>query len=185
MPKYKQPQALKTRLARPRYSVPMDELIARLAATPRTLAHLVAEAPEERLDMAFAGGWSARTILAHFRDDEYLCMRVALERMLAEDTPALRFIDGAEWEPGRNRARDRKEWLLADFALQRQASLGILRGLRPADWALRGRTEAGREFTVEQFVARWAAHDAEHVAGLEAALGETFTEVMARRARPE
>lgn len=185
MPKYKQPCALKTRPAVPRYSVSMDELIARLAATPRALAHLVAEAPEERLDMAFAGGWSARTILAHFRDDEYLCMRVALERMLAEDNPALRFIEGAEWEPGRNRARDRKEWLLADFALQRQASLGILRGLRPADWSLRGRTEGGREFTVEQFVSSWAAHDAEHVAGLEAALGETLAEVIARRSRPE
>ena len=160
----------------------MDELIARLAATPRTLAHLVAEAPEERLDMAFAGGWSARTILAHFRDDEYLCMRVALERMLAEDVPPLRFIDGAEWEPGRNRARDRKEWLLADFALQRQASLGILRSLRPADLTRKG-TRGGRELTLEQLVGAWVRHDREHVGQLEQALGETLEQVRERRER--
>lgn len=163
----------------------MEELITRLAATPRTLAHLVAEAPEERLDMAFKGGWSARTILAHFRDDEFLCMRVALERMLAEDNPLIRFIDGAEWEPDRNRTRDRKDWLLADFALQRQASLGILRGLRPEDWARRGSTADGREFTVRQFLGHWAGHDAEHIAGLEDALGETLADVIARRSRPE
>ncbi|MBE0611072.1 MAG: DinB family protein [Dehalococcoidia bacterium] len=160
----------------------MDELIARLAATPRTLAHLVAEAPEKRLDMAFAGGWSARTILAHFRDDEYLCMRVALERMLAEDSPALRFIDGAEWEPGRNRARDRKEWLLGDFALQRQASLGILRSLRPADLTRKG-TRGGRELTLEQLVGAWVRHDREHVGQLEQALGETLEQVRERRER--
>lgn len=163
----------------------MDELIARLAATPRTLAHLVAEAPEERLDMAFAGGWSPRTILAHLRDEEYLGMRVALERMLAEDNPVLRFPAADAWEPARNRGRDRKEWLLGDFALQRQASIAILRSLRPGDWERRGQAPTGREFAVSGLVRYWAAHDAEHIAGLEAALGETLAEVIDRRRRLE
>ncbi|HMO54900.1 MAG TPA: hypothetical protein PJ994_10385, partial [Tepidiformaceae bacterium] len=118
----------------------------------------------------------------HFRDDEYLCMRVALERMLAEDVPTLQFIDGADWEPRRNRSRDRKEWLLGDFALQRQASLAILRGLRTEDWTRSGRRPDGREFTVAQFATAWVAHDSEHVAQLESSLGETLGEVMERRA---
>lgn len=185
MPKYSQRAPLRTPPAPARYSVFMDELIARLAATPRTLAHLVAEAPEERLDMAFAGGWSARTILAHLRDEEYLGMRVALERMLAEDNPVLRFPAADAWEPARNRDRDRKEWLLGDFALQRQASIAILRSLRPGDWERRGQAPAGREFAVSGLVRYWAAHDAEHIAGLEAALGETLAEVIERRRRPE
>ena len=115
----------------------MHELIDRLAATPKTLAHLVVEADARLLDAAPVGGWSARTILAHMRDDEYLCMRCALERMLAEEGPQLRFIDGSDWEPGRNRTRDRKEQILGDFALQRQATIGILRAMRPGDWRRR------------------------------------------------
>jgi hypothetical protein len=162
----------------------MDELIAQLAATPAALAHLVAEADEQTLDAAAPGEWSARTILAHFRDDEFLCMRAALTRMLAEDRPALHFMDGAEWEPARNRTRDRKEWLLADFALQRQASLGILRLLRPEDYRRTG-TLDGSEMTVERLLGAWVKHDREHIAQLERAVGETLDEVRTRRARPE
>jgi hypothetical protein len=158
-----------------------DVLIDRLAATPKTLAQLVVEADEATLDAAGPGGaWSARTLLAHLRDDEYLCMRVALERLLAEDEPELRFIEGGDWEPGRNRSRDRKDWLLADFALQRQASVAILRGLRADDWTRRGRS-GGRVVTIAALVQGWAAHDAEHVAQLEAALGHTLAEVVGRR----
>ena len=160
----------------------MDELIDRLAATPKTLAHLVAEASDALLDAAQEGQWSARTTLAHFRDDEYLCMRVALERMLAETTPELHFLDGADWEPGRNRSRDRKDYLLAEFALHRQASLAILRGLRPEDWKRTGHREE-RTLSVEDLVRGWVRHDAEHVAQLEAAVGDTLAEVLARRAR--
>jgi hypothetical protein len=159
----------------------MDELIGRLAATPGAVANLVAEATDASLDAAAPGEWSARTILAHFRDDEFLCMRVALERTLAEDLPVVNFIEGHDWEPGRNRSRDRKEWLLADFALQRQATLGILRLLRPEDWDRRARRSEGPEFTVAQFVAAWAKHDDEHLRQLEAAVGETLAEVRARR----
>ena len=162
----------------------MEELIQQLAATPSALAHLAAEADDTRLDAAAPGDWSARTILAHLRDDEYLCLRAALTRILAEDSPALHFIDGADWEPGRNRTRDRKEWLLADFALQRQASLGILRMVRPGDLARSGFRE-GREFTLEQLIGVWVRHDREHVAQLERALGETLEDVRARRARME
>ena len=161
-----------------------DDAIALLAATPGSLAHLFAEADDAALDTAIPGQWSARTLLAHFRDDEYLCMRVALERMLAEVKPTLRFIDGAEWEPARRRSRDRKEWLLGDFALQRQASLAILRGLEPGDWERTGERE-GRVLTIATLVDVWARHDAEHIASLELALGETLDQVRHRRARRE
>jgi hypothetical protein len=158
------------------------DLIDRLAATPSALAHLVAEVSDEALDASGSGEWSARTLLAHFRDDEYLCMRVALERSLAEHDPLVSFIDGADWEPGRNRTRERKEHLLADFALQRQASLGILRLMRPEDWSRKAHT-AERAFTVTQFVTAWVNHDRDHVAQLERALGETLEAVRERRRR--
>jgi hypothetical protein len=162
----------------------MDDLIEQLAATPSALAHLVAEADDAALDAAAPGQWSARTILAHFRDDEYLCTRVALERMLAEEQPELRFIDGADWEPRRNRERDRKEWLLADFALQRQASLGVLR-LVSASQAQRTGRRDGRELTIEQLLSVWTRHDREHLTELERLVGETVDQARQRRARWE
>ncbi len=163
----------------------MEELIRKMASTPGAIANLVAEANDAQLDAApEAGQWSARTILAHFRDDEFLCTRVALERMLAEDGPSLQFIDGADWEPRRNRTRERKEWILADFALQRQASLAILRSLRPEDWKRPG-TRGERELNIEQLVQVWIRHDAEHLAELERLIGETVEDAKARRARWE
>jgi hypothetical protein len=159
--------------------------IETLAATPAALAHLVAEADDARLDATNAAGeWSARTLLAHFRDDEYLCMRVALERMLAENNPGLVFMDGSDWEPSRNRTRDRKEHLLADFALQRQASLAILRSLRDEDWERTGTTGDGRTLAISRLVEHWAGHDREHIGQLEAALGVTLQEIKERRAHP-
>lgn len=166
------------------YPDPVEALLNELAATPKNLAHLVAELDDAALDAAEPGSWSPRIILAHFRDDEFLCTRSALTRMLAEERPAVLFIDGSDWEPGRNRTRDRKEWLLADFALQRQASLGILRMLRPEDLARTG-TRDGREFTIEQLVRIWVRHDSEHLAELERLLGESAADARARRARWE
>ena len=166
------------------YPDQVEPLLNELAATPKSLAHLVAELDDAALDAAEPGAWSPRIILAHFRDDEFLCLRTALTRMLAEDRPAVHFIEGADWEPGRNRLRDRKEWLLADFALQRQASLGILRMLRPEDLARTG-TRDGREFTIEQLVRLWMRHDSEHLAELERLLGESAADAKARRAHRE
>lgn len=156
-------------------------LIDRLAATPRTLALLVVEETEEGLDAAPPGEWSARTLLAHLRDDEYLCMRVALERMLAQDDPEVLFIEGEDWEPGRNRGRDRRDQLLADFALQRQASVSILRMLRPEDWSRLGHMPGLPPFTVESFLRGWIHHDEEHIAQLEQVLGASLEEILERR----
>lgn len=162
----------------------MDTRIDLMAETPGTLAHLVAEAADVVLDRQPAdGGWSARTVMAHLRDDEYLCMRTALECALARDNPEVSFIDGAAWEPVRNRTREHREWLLADFALHRKASVSILQAMRPEDWQRMMHTADGRAFTIHQLVDAWVRHDGEHVGQLEGLIGETVREVLARRAQ--
>lgn len=154
-----------------------------LAATPHTLAQLVAEAGAERLDAAAPGEWSARVVLAHLRDDEALVMRLRLERILAEDEPLLAVFDEKAWAAGRHTARDRKEQLLGDFALQRQASLNVLRGMPPGAWERTTRHPEYGRFTLRWWVEHWLDHDATHVAQVEASLGETLGDVLARRAR--
>jgi hypothetical protein len=160
-----------------------DDLLALLAATPKRIAHIVAEATDAQLDAAPPGGWSARDVIAHLRDDESLCMRTALCRLLVEDGPEVVFLEGGEWAPRRNRARDRKEQLLADFALQRQATLNLLQSLQQGDWSRRGRNDAWGEFDITELVETWVRHDGDHLRELEALLGETADEARDRRAR--
>jgi len=160
------------------------ERIARLAATPKLLAQIVVEASDELLDrLPAAGEWPPRVVLAHFRDDEYLCMRLGLERALAEDRPEVVLLDGAGWVAMRNTTRDSRATLLGDFALQRQASVSILGMLRVNEWERRLGSAGRGEFTIAQFLDAWLQHDAEHLAQIERALGETAAEARERRAR--
>jgi hypothetical protein len=161
----------------------MEDLVQQLAATPSTLAHLVVEASDEQLDQAPVGEWSARTILAHLRDDEFLVLRMRCERMLSEENPTFPDFDEKAWAASRNRARDRKEELLGDFALQRQASLNMLANLRPSDEHRGGRHAEYGPFTVRSWVEHWVEHDDTHVAQIERMLGETLAGVLERRAR--
>jgi hypothetical protein len=108
---------------------------------------------------------------------------VRLERLLGETEPVLTDFDEKAWPQWRNTARDRKEQLLGDFALQRQASMNILHSLRPADWARRGRREISGPLTVRSWVEHWVHHDREHIRQIERALGETLAEVLERRMR--
>ena len=159
-----------------------------LAATPKRLANLVAEASDARLDTREPGERSARLIMAHLRDGEYLVWRVGLERMLAEVNPVLNLLHAPAWESTRNTSRDRKEHQLADFALQRQASLGILNALRPHEWEATGtilQSDRPRLLTVAMLVDWWAKHDTEHLEQIEALFGETYEQVIERRMRRE
>lgn len=164
-------------------SVTREKAIEQLAETSTTLAQLLAEASEEVLDRAEQGGWSARTIAAHLRDDEAMVMRMRLVRLLTEDDPLLPDFDQEAWAAQRSTARDRKDHLLADFALQRQASLNLLRRITVPEWERSGRHEVNGRLTVADWVEHWAEHDAEHIRQLELALGETLGDVQARRAQ--
>lgn len=166
------------------YNGRMDELLRRLDTTPRTMAHLTAELRDQELDAAEAGEWSARQILAHLRDDESMVMRMRLVRMLVEDDPLLPDFDEQAWATNRNTSHDKKESLLADFMLQRQASLNLLQRLTPEQWERPGRHEVRGSMTVRDLVERWADHDDEHVRQFERATGDTLAAVLERRAHP-
>lgn len=161
-----------------------DTLLDSLASTPRKVAHLVAEADDARLDSSSPGEWTARTILAHFRDIESLTNMLRVLRMLAEDAPALANFDEVAWAESRNRSRDRKEHLLGDFALQRQALITLLGSLRSEEWARTGTHPSRGALTVRSWVEAIADHDAAHLAQLEGALGETLDAVLQRRFHP-
>ncbi len=142
-----------------------------LAGTQAALNRLAATLPDEALDFQpEPGAWSIREILAHLVDDEMYVMRTRLERIVKEDHPHLAPHDEKQWHATRNTTRDDRDELLADFALQRAASLGILHMLRDSDWARSGFQPEYGHFTAEGWLDHWVAHDTTHLRQIEANL---------------
>jgi hypothetical protein len=148
------------------------EVIAALAQTHPALVQLTASLPEEALDFRLSDSeWSVREILAHLVDDEMYVMRTRLERIIKEDQPHLAPHDEQAWFAARNTTCDQLSELLADFALQRAASLGIIRMLREAEWVREGYQPEYGVFTAEAWLGRWLAHDTTHLQQIERTLG--------------
>ncbi len=144
------------------------ELVTVLEQTGPTLQRLTAGLSDDALD--FHPGqdeWSIREILAHLVDDEMYVMRLRLERIVKEDRPDLVPHDEKKWYSSRNTTRDRLDELLADFRLQRAASLGIIKMLREEDWARQGYQPEYGLFTAEGWLEHWGAHDTLHLRQIE------------------
>ena len=100
-------------------------------------------------------------------------MRLRLERFLAEELPQLAPFDERAWAGERWRGRDSTAELLADFAVQRQASIMILERLGDADWERRGFQPEPGEFDLAWWVEHWLEHDREHLAQIQSSLGDS------------
>jgi hypothetical protein len=105
-------------------------------------------------------------------DDEMYVMRTRLERIIKEVRPDLVPHDEQQWYASRNTTRDALDELLADFAVQRAASLGIVAMLRESDWAREGYQPEYGVFTAETWLGRWADHDTVHLRQIEQRLAE-------------
>jgi hypothetical protein len=138
---------------------------AALAATPDRLRAAVAGATDEALDRPPAPGeWPARTVLAHLRDDEFMVIRLRIERIVVEDEPALVPFDEQAWAAARWRGADALEALLDGFALQRRATVAILERLDDASWRRLGRQPEIGTFDLHWWVEHALTHDEAHVA---------------------
>jgi hypothetical protein len=145
-------------------SISRVQNIATLGRTHATLVQLTAALPNEALDFRATGDdWSIREILAHLVDDEMYVVRTRMERIVKEDMPLLAPHDEKKWYATRNTTRDGIEELLSDFALQRAASLGMLRMLRESDWTRQGQQPEYGLFTAEEWLGRWVEHDTVHI----------------------
>jgi hypothetical protein len=149
-----------------------EELVAILEATPSILEGIVAAGDDAQFDKAWPGEWTPRTVLAHLRDDEFLVMRLRLERLLAEERPMLMPFDEAAWAANRWTGRDALEELLADFREQRAASVQILRRVEQ-QWERPGYQPEMGEVTIRSWTEHWVEHDQEHINQLRAGLGLT------------
>ncbi|RLT43483.1 MAG: hypothetical protein DWI58_03955 [Chloroflexi bacterium] len=156
-----------------RAATPRPELIRTLAATPELVEAMLLSASETSLDTAVPGEWSARVVTAHLRDDEFMVMRLRLERMLVEDAPALVPFDESAWAASRWTGRDTIDDLVADLRMQRAASLHILTRLSDADWVRLGTQPEIGTFDIHWWVEHWVRHDVNHLDQVATSLGLT------------
>ena len=151
-------------------------LLEGLAATPDRLEAATRNADDGALDAAPDGEWSARTVLAHLRDDEFMVMRLRLARMIVDEHPTIAPFDEGAWANSRWRGRDGLQELLSDFRLQREASMMVLRRLEASDWLRTGLQPEYGAFDVHWWVEHWLEHDETHVAQISAALAKAKEE---------
>ncbi|HLB27144.1 MAG TPA: DinB family protein [Dehalococcoidia bacterium] len=153
-----------------RGSADIPSLLRALAAAPDHLEAAVRDVGDDALNAAPEGEWSARTVLAHLRDDEFMVMRLRLVRVTVEDHPTLTPFDQEAWATSRWRGRDAPGELLADFRLQREASLMVLRRLEGDDWLRTGLQPEYGTFDAHWWLEHWVEHDGTHIAQVQAAL---------------
>jgi hypothetical protein len=141
-----------------------------LRATPARLKAALAGVPRKVLLWTPAPGkWSILEIVGHMRDMERDAYVARYRRILAEENPALADADGDRYAVERGYRSLKPTEVLRDWRRLRKESLGLLKGLTPAQWARVGTHETAGPLSMDQLLVRHAVgNDAAHLGQIEA-----------------
>lgn len=137
-------------------------LVAQYEDGYRVIAEALADITDAELDTPEAPGeWSPRQVVHHLADSE-MTSAIRLRRLVAEEGPRIVGYDQEEFAR-RLYYRDRPiEGSLLAFKGARESSAAILRCLRPEEWERAGtHSESGR-YSVDDWLALYAAHAHDH-----------------------
>jgi hypothetical protein len=138
------------------------ELIERYRVGAAAVADAVGGITDAELDRRPPGDgeWTAREVIHHLADSESMAY-IRLRRLIAEDDPLIQGYDEPEW--ARRLHYDRPvEASLAVLGAVRAASLQLLESLTDAEWSRTGTHSESGPYSVEGWLAIYAAHPAEH-----------------------
>lgn len=165
-------------------------LLARLAATPATLAAALQDrASDALLRRPGEHAWSATEIVCHLRDVEEL-FQLRVHSIVAIDDPVILVLgadaselarwriggrishplDPDRWAEDRQYRRAEASAALAAFRRRRDDVLVLLHGLDDAQWRRRGVHLRRGALSLGEWVSTLAAHDDNHVDQLQRAL---------------
>ena len=133
------------------YAAGPDEVRAALATAPNDAALDARPAPAE---------WSARQVVHHLADSETMST-IRLRRLLAEDGPLLLAYDQDEFAARLHYERP-VEQSLAVFTAVRAANVELLACLADDEWARDGTHSDDGPYSVERWLAIYAAHGRDH-----------------------
>jgi hypothetical protein len=121
----------------------------------------LAGASDEELDRRPApDAWTAREVAHHLADSETMST-IRLRRLLAEDSPLIQAYEETEW--ARRLRYDRPiEQSIALFSAVRLSNLELLARLTDDEWARAGTHSDDGRYSVEGWLAIYAAHGHDH-----------------------
>ena len=149
----------------------VDDPLQALEDFPRFLVDALDRLGDPRArERPDAERWSLCEQLWHLADLEREGWLVRIERLLAEDAPALADFDGDAIAEQRD-YRSKDPYLgLQRFRAARTSALARLRGLNAEQWKRAGTQEGVGALTLADLPRRMRAHDAGHRAEIEALL---------------
>jgi len=149
----------------------MQEDLDRLAAFPSFLVDALDRLGDPRArERPDEESWSLTEQLWHLADLEREAWLVRIERLLAEDQPALADFDGDAIAKQRDyRAKD-PYLALQRFRAARSASLARMRGMNALQWKRTGTLEGVGPITIADLPRRMSEHDEAHRLEIEALL---------------
>ena len=146
------------------------QLIERYAAGYEAVIDALQGITERELDHQTAGGWTPRQIVHHLADSETTSY-IRVRRLLAEDQPHIQGYDEELF--ARTLHYDRPiATSLEVFRAVRRATVSLLERITEADWARAGTHSEQGWYGVEDWLAIYAHHGAEHAAQIRRARGE-------------
>ena len=165
-------------LDRTRRSLALDEAVAILSRTPRTIDALLRDLPDTWIAANEGDGtWSPFDVVGHLihgeRTDWLQRARIILEH--GEAVPFDPFDRFAQFAGSQGRTLPS---LLDEFAAARAENLRQLAALRLSDADLdrRGRHPALGVVTLRQLLATWVAHDLDHVVQISRVLARQYSD---------
>ena len=138
--------------------------------TPKRLAALIKNTSTAKLRKRPAPDqWSVTEILAHLGDAEIVTAWRIRSILGAPGTPIQAYDQNAWVAAGRYNERNPRECLEV-FRAVRDANLGVLKRLKPAQWKHHGLHAERGEETIERILHMMAGHDINHLRQIESIL---------------
>jgi hypothetical protein len=119
-----------------------------------------------------AGRWSALEVLCHLRDADLDVYLPRLERILAEEAPAIDFADMERWGDARGYKETVPRAALDAWRAARARLLARLAPLGPREWGRIAFHSLAGPFPLADQVRNWVEHDLSHRRQIAQALGE-------------
>jgi FMN phosphatase YigB (HAD superfamily) len=136
-----------------------EAILAALCATPATLDTLTASLPADTWRRKPAPGeWNLAEILCHLRDVEAEVNLPRLQKMLAEETPFLPWVNSDPWAVERKYADQDGRAALEAFTEIRKKTIGLLSDV-PTLWSREARHAIFGPSTLREIFCIAAGHD--------------------------
>lgn len=124
---------------------------------------------DDELDRSASGEWTPRQIAHHLADSEMMSA-IRLRRLITEESPVIHGYDEAEFAKKLTSDRPIAPSLEA-MRYARESTVQILDRLSESDWQRTGTHSESGPYSVEKWLAIYAAHGHDHAAQIKRSRG--------------